>query len=273
MQLFSKAINTNKRLQKLINKADKRNHGAENLKIASISVNNETQLINSNIQSIIDELNRYGLNDHHISLPMAVSEAKSILQNIHDRSAIEILRKNSLNCARDSYYTWGNASEILTQQVIEIGQFKLEIGNVLVRLTDLSKNSHKTQQHLENAVAMHAANVRNYNNLVERENFIKKLKNEIYDVFNSSIVPRTDELFEEIEDNREKVQQYLIDIDDLKDIVHETNEECADGLKDIRNNWLPEAKDHAHDLTLRARAYADLFSSTKTGAEVALSAR
>lgn len=254
-------------------KIDKRNHGSERVKNEFFAFLNETNQLTWKIQNTIDELNYYGTHDHHINLPTALNEANRLLDNIRTRSMTHEKAQMVLACARDALDFWSTTSDTLTQQSLEVEQLNFDTTMINTRLDDALKIGQGTQNVLDKVVMIHENNLKRFDDLVDRENEAKMLKKEIFQVYNNSIVPQTDELFEEIDDSQNKLLQIMEDINVLKDTVNDTNAECADGLADIRENYLPDAKEHSDDLMKRATEYAQLFKNTKDGAAVALIAR
>lgn len=185
----------------------------------------------------------------------------------HDKAKIV------LACARDALDFWSTTSETLTQQSLEVEQLKYDSAMIKKRLDDALNIGHGTHKMLDKVEMVHGENVENFDALVGRQNEAKALKQEIFQVYNNSVVPQTDELFEEIGDSQNKLLQIMEDINVLKETVNDTNAECADGLDEIRENYLPDAKEHSDDLMRRATEYAQLFKNTKDGAAVALIAR
>lgn len=226
------------------------------------------------IRSTIDALNRYGFNNHHVNLPMAVNEAETILENlIQQAERNEPAMRNIWKCARDSLDFWTNVSKILAEQMVEMDHMKYNISNIKYRVSDITDRAHQTQSTLDKAMTIHTANIRNFNLVVDQENLVRKLKNEIFILFNNSVLAQGDELLVEIEDGHDKLRKDLTEIIELKDIVNENNDELEDGFDTVRDNWLTKAKVHSDELAVRARKYANSFLNTKNGAEVALRAR
>lgn len=270
---MSKATHINKKLQKISTKIDKRNHGSEHVKNEFFAFLNDTNQLTWKIQNTIDELNYYGTHEHHINLPTALNEAQSLLDNIRTRSMNHDKAQTVLACARNTLDFWSSTSETLNQQSLEVEQLKYDSAMINKRLDDALKIGHRTHKVLDNVVMIHGNNLEKLDALVDRQNEARTLKRDISQVYNNSIVPQTDELFEEIGDSQNKLLQIMEDINVLKETVNDTNAECADGLADIRENYLPDAKEHSDDLMQRATEYAQLFKNTKDGAAIALIAR
>lgn len=260
-------------MHKLLIKTDKRNHGSENLKSETETMFGDIKELKVKILSTIETLQRYGLHDHHINLPMALNEAQLLLESITSKAPNDRQNRGILKCARKALNIWSNASEILSHQLIEVEDLKSTARNIISRLNDADHIAHRTNTLLDKAVDVHEINLQNFKILADREQQIESMKMEIFSLNNNGIVPATDELFEEIEDNHGKILRDLADVIELKDIVNDTNTECSNELEMIRQNWLPEAKDHSDDLMYRAREYSRSFQNTKDGAEVALLAR
>lgn len=234
---------------------------------------NETNQLSWKIQNTIDELNYYGTHDHHINLPTALTEAQNMLNDIRARSVNHEKAKLALDCARDTLDFWSTTSDTLTQQSLEVEQLKYDGAMIKKRIDDATKIGHDTHRVLDRVEALHGTNEDRFEALVGRHKEAGVLKHEMNQLFNNSIAPQTDEVFEEIGDSQRKLLQIMEDINVLKETVNDTNAECADGLDDIRENYLPDAKEHSNDLMDRAIEYAKLFKNTKDGAAVALIAR
>lgn len=230
----------------------------------------EIKHLQNEIQERIYANNRFGTGNHHVNLPIAMEEANLLLQNIGDianhHSAIYL----SHECATDLYDQWSNTSATLNNQMDEAKQMKYDVINLKNRLYDAMQNAHKTIEILGHTNKTHFTNRKRYENLLQQHKHISNLRYSIRDIFNTSVVPQTDTLFEMIADQQGQVLQDLKTIVRLKDVVQETNVQCAENLRNIRDNWLPDAEAHSIDLVVRAEGYAKLFRSTKNGAEMAL---
>lgn len=253
-------------------KINKRNKDAQLLQHEVLAMLNDAQQTTSGIVTTVTSLNHYGLNDHHINLPLAVNEASSILENIRLRLEYNNQFK-AVSCTRDLYF-WINVSTDMEHQMNEVRVIKSDTKDLMERLDDATHIARQTYRTLDQAAPIHEQNVRSYKALAAKEYAIKTLELDLYAVFNNSIIPKTDELIGEIKDNSEKVVANLNQLRDLKTFVNDANEECASGLSSLKESGLPmQASNHANQLMRQAKEYAKAFLNTKNGAEVALRAR
>lgn len=254
-------------------KSTKRRKSSDNLQRSATELLNEIRGIQGEAFDQITALNSYGTSDHHLNLPIALKEAEQLLKNILEIVDNQNGAYRAHQCASNSLDFWSNTSSILSSQVDETMQLKYDTINAKNRLFDLIQNAYKSAETLSKANLTLNLDKKRYDNLMHQLRKIANLRSNIHDIFNTSIIPKTDMIFDLIADNHEKIEQDLNNIFRLKSIVHEINEQCAKNLKTIRHDWLPIARDHSADLMGRAQAYAKLFQNTKNGAEVAMLAR
>lgn len=271
-QLQSKATSAEKRIEKIASKLQKRQNESEAVRDDAAQFFGEIQSLQNDIQERIYAINRFGMGNHHVNLPIALEEATLLLQNVGEIAKHHNGIFVAHECAVELYEQWWNTSVVLNNQLDETKQLKFDVINLKNRLYDAMQNAHKTIEILGQCNRTHFTNRKRYENLLQKHKHIANLRYSIRDTFNTSIVPQTDTLFEIVADQQAKVEQDLQTIVRLKDVVHETNVQCAQNLRNIRDNWLPDAKTHSIDLVVRAEEYAKLFRSTKNGAEMALQA-
>lgn len=269
-QLQAKASSAEKRIQKIANKLKKRQQETEAICDDAAKFFAEIQSLQNEIQERIYAINRFGSGNHHVNLPIAMEEATLLLQSIDQIAQHHNGIFVAHECAVELYDQWSNTSAVLNNQMDETKLLKYDVINLKNRLYDAMQNAHKTLEILDHGNKTHFTNRKRYENLLQKHKHISNLRYSIRDTFNTSIVPQTDTLFEIIADHQSKVVQDLKTIVRLKDVVRETNVRCAQNLRNIHENWLPEAKAHSIDLVVRAEEYAKLFRSTKNGAEMAL---
>lgn len=231
------------------------------------------QQYHADTQTTILALNQYGTHAHHINLHLALGEAQQLLNDIKTVSSRSEHAKQSLQCANDSLNFWSTMSELTSQQVIEASELKFYGINTKHRINDAIQLAHRTFDTLTKAESILSQNRRRYDQLLFNHKRMYGLKTAVHDIYNNSIIPQTDTTFELIDDNYSKIGQHLDNIHRLKKYVHDVNEDCAEGLKYIRLNYLQAVQRHADNLMHRAREYAKLFQHSKNGAEVALLAR
>lgn len=251
----------------------KKHHESGTLKNKAEIFLEKMRQYHADTQTTLLALNHYGTHDHHINLHLALNEAQQLLNDIETVSTRSEQAKQSLQCANDSLSYWASMSELTSQQVIEASELKYYGINTKHRINEAIQLSHRTFDTLAKAESILSYNRRRYDQLLFNYKRIYGLKLAIHDIYNNSVIPQTDTMFEFIDDNYGKIGQHLDNIHRLKKYVHDVNEECADGLTYIRLNYLQAVQGHASNLMHRAREYAKLFQHSKNGAEVALLAR
>lgn len=254
-------------------KSSKRTHSSDDLQKSSIEFLNEIRAIQDESDAQINALNLYGTSSHHLNLPIALKESEQLLNNILEIVHNQNSAYRAHQCASSSLDYWSNTSAILTAQVDETMQLKYDIINAKNRLHDLIRNAYQASETLTKANVTHNLNRKRYDNLVYQLRKISNLRGNIIEIYNTSVIPKTEVTFDMIQDNHEKIEQDLNNIIRLKKIVFEINDQCAENLNNIRHEWLALARDHSVDLTVHAEEYAKLFQNTKNGAEVAMLAR
>lgn len=257
----------------MITKAAKRSQASNTLNVNAQIFLNELQSIKDDTQMRINQLNLFGIDNHHVNLPIALRESQDLLQNIHEIADNQNGAYRAQQCAISILDQWSNTSIILKDQMDETMQLKYDILNVKNRFYDLIKNAYKTTEILSNVNAIQSTNKIRFDRLAEQLQKVSHLRSNINDVYNNSIMPQTDVVFNMIDDNHEKIKQDLSNIIRLKTIVHETNQQCAQKLNNLRHEWLPVALNHSNSLMESARNYVKLFQNTKNSAEVAMLAR
>lgn len=226
-----------------------------------------------NIRETIDALNRYGTQGHFVNLPLALNEAQLLLRDIQQIETRSGSIDHSHKTANDLLNFWTNTSSVLSEQVREAAKMKYDATDIRNRLSDAIQIADKAFYIISQVHPVHNKNKRRYEKLAQTQKNIFKLRDDIHEIFNTSIVPQTDLTFELISDNHGKIGQDSASLKNLKRLVHETNEVCAKELAMIKDTWFPKVKAHANDLTNRAEEYSKSFQHTKDGAAIALLAR
>lgn len=225
------------------------------------------------IGKTIDTLNSYGLQEHHINLPVAVAEATRILDDISRRAAHENRTNREPTRGPFGVEFWEDFLAVLPNEVIEVQQLKHNTITLQSRLDDAAHLAHLTNHKLDEAVNINTDNLRRYNALANRQQLARQLRDDTYAVFNTSVVPRADLILEEVEDTRQKVYSDIRQIVFLKDTIDGGNAELTNELRTIAGGIMPMAEKHAAGLMRRAKEYEREFQSTKDGAELAMRAR
>lgn len=233
----------------------------------------EIRFIDDDAQERINQLNQLGLTTHHVNIPNALDESKSMLQNIMEIVDSQNGAFRAHQCANSQLEQWSNISAILTSQTEEAEQMKYDVINSKNRIYDLINRSHETTKILSNVNLLRTAGEKGFEKMRHKVKRINLMRSEIKDVQNTSIIPQTDVQINIIVDDHEKVRQDLSNLVRLKTIVQETNVQTAQHITHLRKEWLPIAQKYSTGLMDRAKEYVQLFQNTKHSAEAAMLAR
>lgn len=272
-QLKSKALNTEARWKKQLSKANKRNEASSMVDIDALLIFAELKAIQNCSQVTVEHLNAFGVEGHHVNVSIALREAQDLHQGILDIAHEQNGAHRANQCATAVLEQWSNISMILQSQMEESNQLKYDTLNVKNRLYDLIQHAYKTSETLVHVNTIHGDNKQRYDRVNKLLSEITSLRWAINEIYNSSIIPQTDTAFAMIDDNHGKITQDLGTIIQLRAIVHETNEECALKLSNIRSEWLPIAANYSTSLMGRAQEYVKMFQDTKNSAKIAMLAR
>lgn len=243
------------------------------LDIDALLIFAELKTIQNCSQIIVDQLNAFGVDSHHVNVSIAVRESQDLLQDIRNIAHEQNGAYRANQCATAVLEQWSNTSMILQAQLEESNQLKYDTLNVKNRLYDLIQNVYKTSETLVNVNGIHANNRRAYDRVNRLLSDITSLRWAINDIFNSSIIPQTDTALNMIGDSHGQITQDLSNIIQLTSIVEETNQQCAEKLNAIELEWMPKAREHSARLMERAQEYVQMFQDTKNSAKIAMMAR
>lgn len=268
-KLLTKTGNEEKHQRKLLAKMHK-HHETAALRSKAENCLEKIRHSYAETQTTILTLNQYGTHAHHINLHLALEEAQQLLTDITTLTTQGENARKSLVAANTLLQYWSSMSQITTDQVVEASELTNYGVMLKNRLQDSIQLAHRAFDTLTKAESTLSYNRRRYEALLQQHKRIFELQSGIRDIYNTSIVAQTDTAFEIIDDNHGKIQQDMENLQRLQQIVRDVNEECAEGLHVIRTNYKDAAQRQAHELTLRAKKYAQLFQHSRNGAEVAL---
>lgn len=233
----------------------------------------EIRSIDDEAQDRINQLNLLGLATHHINIPTALGDSKTMLQHILEFIDNQNGAFRAHQCANSQLEQWSNISAILTSQTEEAEQIKYDVINTKNRIYDLINRSYETTKTLSDVNSIRSTGEKGFEKLKHKVKRINLIRNEIRDLQNTSIIPQTDVQLNIIEDDHGKIRQDLSNLVRLKTIVQENNAQTSQQISNLRNEWFPIAKKYSDGLMDRAKEYVQLFQDTKHSAEAAMLAR
>lgn len=271
-QLQSRGTHLEKRVFQMTTQADENALRADWL-WANASVEQlAAHRCNEEIQNTIDILNTYGMQTHHVNLPAAAAEARLIVQDLRTRHSDGEATAETLACARQDYERWHMAAEILQDQVGEVEAMRFNVTHLQTRLLDAASLAHNTLLMTAAGRAGNAANQRNFEMLRDHQQQIQKLKDEVQEALNSSLIAQTDVLIEEYRDGAQKLAADTKTMHALREQLDSAIAEEQHDLADSRADLVPRAAQHSSDLKRRADEYERLFANSRNGAEMAMRA-
>lgn len=237
----------------MISKADKRVQDVEKSKSEADGVWIGLKDISGLLQETILELNNYGSNDNHVKLPVALQEANRYLDDIKLKSKDVEHGKSVLECANRNLNHWDHESNVTMKQQIDLINLKYNIGNLTYRLDDMKSLTHKSFRDAMETEVLLTHNQKNFEKLQKKIEEVETLHEDINLQLNTDIIAQTDTLMEMVHDDIGKLK---VDNDDLQILnvdLNTTIYECADGLKEAHEVWLPQSRKHASGLANRAK--------------------
>ncbi|XP_055907050.1 laminin subunit alpha-2 isoform X2 [Eupeodes corollae] len=269
-KLGSYAENNKFQSRKAAATAAKRTEAVTILRKESADLYSDIGNVRSNIINTIFALNNYGTEDHHMSLPAVLQEARYYLHQIqqHDESVQNI--RGTWSKAWDLFYLHGNASDAAFDLRGRLEMFMRDLNNTNYRLSDARMFTDKTFEMLNEIddIHEHIVNLKSY--LVEDHGQIRELQSEFDQYENNSLVAETDTFLDMIEGRQEQLDGEIDTIERLSRYMNDTLEENDKIRKEVYKHWLPKAQKHAARLTERSNEYMRQFQPTKNGARIAL---
>lgn len=227
---------------------------------------------NEDVTQTIDKLNAYGLHTHHVNLPAAAHEAQLILDDLRQQKSNADADAAALECARTDFARWQHDESMLRNQMDEVDSLRYNASGVHRRLQDAAALAARTTGLTASARATHESNERHFEMLLDHELLIRKLKDEVLEAMNNSLVAQMDVLTEEYADGASQIQTDVATIRQLGSLLVGAVEEEAIALGDLRADVVMDADQHAAVLGRRADEYAKLFVNSRNGAELAMRA-
>ncbi|XP_067621354.1 laminin subunit alpha-1 isoform X1 [Eurosta solidaginis] len=270
LKLDSHAENNKFQSRKALATAGKRQESTGELRNDVTALYVDIGALRSDILEYIYTLNNYGKSEQHMSLPMALDQARFYLDSIrqHQESVNNI--RNSTQCAWNFYYHFGNASDAAFDQKARVEMFWRDLNQSNFRISDMRLHSDRTvemQNEIDDTLE-HIVNLRNH--VTEDYQKIAQEGADVMDYLNQSLIPRTDVLIEENWTQQEQLSGATETIDRLFEQLNTSLGEGEAMQREVRKHWLPKAEKHAERLMKRSNEYARQFQPTRNGAKIAL---
>lgn len=269
-QLLTKAESIHTRANRISGYSDKRLQKSDKMKIDVDSILMDVRDITGIVQETIINLENYGSNDHHIKLPNALKEAQQYLDAIRLRSQEVPMGENSLKCANEQFEFWSDELNAAAQQRKKMEDYLQARKIFNERLEDLKNLTHRTFRDSSETEAFVTKNRKSFEKLKQKSKLISDETEEIDKIVSQGIIAQSDSLMESLHDNIAQLRIEDKDLIDLNVEVEAVISERESELGSIKSSLIPDARNHAEDLSRRSKIIVGLFQNSKDGAQVAM---
>ncbi|XP_028895887.2 laminin subunit alpha-1 isoform X3 [Zeugodacus cucurbitae] len=270
LKIDSHAENNKFQSRKALAIASKRKEGTGQLRNDVTTLYVDIGALRSDILEYIFTLNNYGKSEQHMSLPMALDQARFYLDSIRQHEETVKNIRNSTQCAWHFYYHFGNASDAAFDQKARVEMFWRDLNQSNFRISDMRLHADRTvemQSEIDDTLE-HVVNLRNH--VMEDYNKINELGTDVTGYLNKSLIPRTNLLIEENWVQQEQLTGVTDSIDRLYEQLNISMDDSEGIQREVRKHWLPKAQKHADRLMERSNEYARQFQPTRNGAKIAI---
>ncbi|XP_023158823.1 laminin subunit alpha-1 isoform X2 [Ceratitis capitata] len=270
LKIDSHAENNKYQSRKALSTATKRQQATVELRNDVSNLYVDIGALRADILQYIFTLNNYGKSEQHMSLPMALDQARFYLDSIRQHEETVENIRNSTQCAWHFYYHFGNASDAAFDQKARVEMFWRDLNQTNFRISDMRLHADRTvemQNEIDDTLE-HVMNLRNH--VVDDYNKINELGADVMDYLNQSLIPRTDVLSEQNWAQQERLTGVTDSIDRLVEQLNISLGDSDGMQREVRKHWLPKAQKHADRLMERSNEYARQFQPTRNGARIAL---
>lgn len=271
-KMTTRARNIGVKREKLKLKAEKRAFEAELLQNNTDSILPEVKLVAGKLHATIDDLNRYGMSDHHLSLESAYKSAEEYLNDITDK-ANEYFNDVHVQCSQDLFDEFSNVTKWTKYQNKSCEEMRESLGELKGRVLDMNSLAQQSMENSESAGGFYVVNMATLNHLKNKYQLIESHVEEV------KLYPHTkrgaafDVLTNQIGDNLETIGRSVDTLANVnKEAWNKVNEDERSYAK-LDEGLVMRADKHATEMLEKSLEFKGLFSDTKQESENALKAR
>lgn len=224
----------------------------------------------SSVQETIINLENYGTTDDHIKLPSALKEAQKYLDDIVEKTKNLPKFDDVSKCPNKQLEFWTNHLETQKERKGKLDEVLEEQQMLLMRLDDLKNLTHRVFRDSSETEAFITKNKKDYEKLKNKVTEINDEHADIEKHLDRNVIAASSSKMESLQDNFEMAKLDNENLLKLQDDVEKFILENDEGMTEIRDKILPEAKKHAQDLSQRSQIIVNSFQMSKDGAQVAL---
>jgi laminin alpha 1/2 len=252
--------------------ADKKIQKLEKLKVDANAILVDSRDLSGSIQETIINLENYGTSDHHIKLPNALKDARMYYDDVVKQSENMPSNNDIEKCVKDQFEFWTDELNGATGQKERLEKFLQDQKIFHERLNDLKNLTHRVFRDSSETEAFITKNKKDFEKLKERVARLNEQSAEVDGILDENVVAQSASLMESVGDSIEKAKATNDDLQSLHGEVDRVMKERADGINQIRDKEVVEARKHAESLAERSKVIVDLFQNSKDGAEQAVRA-
>uniref|UniRef100_A0A182NLL6 Laminin subunit alpha-1 n=1 Tax=Anopheles dirus TaxID=7168 RepID=A0A182NLL6_9DIPT len=266
------ATRLTKRLHKLDNRMTTREEEISKCTERANGLFDEIEGIDRDLRGTIQVLKNYGVGDHHIKLPLAVQEAKDLMQDIRDRYGAMEFDDTVLECANRQLDHWSNVSKSVDRQGRRLDDLKFEIEQLNLKADHLQNYTVQVFRHVQETEVYQTTNQKHfdraragYKTAVDDEVDVKKL-------LDTNIMADTDVKLVQLDDNYKQLEQ---DNQTLHVLVEDLNESMETLIREksvLLETQIPKSVRHAEQLKAKADHIKNKFQSTEDASAKAMQA-
>lgn len=233
----------------------------------------DIEALKAGILESVTRLDNYGSEAYHLSLPIALQQARFYLDSVKQHSnSLETIR-TATSCAWHYFYRFGNASDSAYDQKAKVEMFWRDLNNTNFRLSDMRLQADRTvdrQTEIDDILE----HIRNLKTLaLDDYAQIKELNMNVEDKLQQNVRPQTEVVIELNVERLEQVSGILDKTAKLRNMLNNSLDELETIYREVRKHWLPKSEKHAVRLWERSNEYARQFQPTRNGARIAMLAR
>lgn len=271
-KMTTRVRNIKTKRDKIRNKAEKRAFEAENLRNGTDILLPEVKAIDEQLTATIDELNRYGLSDHHLSLESAYKSAEEHLNDISDK-ANEYFNDVHVQCSQELFDEYSNITKWTKYQNKSCEEMRSDLDKLQGRILDMNSLAQQSMEKSESAGGYYVVNMATLDHLKNKYQLLESHTEEVKMYPYLQRGAAFDVLTNQVEDNLETIQKSLDTLANINKEVGHKYEENQILYGQVEEELVFPADKHATDLLGKSLEFKGLFSDTKQESENALKAR
>lgn len=271
-KMTTRVRNIKTKRDKIRIKAEKRAFEAENLRTGTDVLLPEVKAIDEQLTATIDELNRYGLSDHHLSLESAYKSAEEHLNDISDK-ANEYFNDVHVQCSQELFDEYSNITKWTKYQNKSCEEMRSDLDKLQGRILDMNSLAQQSMEKSESAGGYYVVNMATLDHLKNKYQLLESHTEEVKMYPYLQRGAAFDVLTNQVEDNLETIQKSLDTLANINKEVGHKYEENQILYGQVEEELVFPADKHATDLLGKSLEFKGLFSDTKQESENALKAR